>query len=73
MIAAFFPLCPLVHEVQHRVKNHMNTTKSLLSLQRQSQSDPSLASALGEAENRVTLMMSLYQKLSDDPGSQCDK
>lgn len=60
----------LVHEVQHRVKNHMNTIRSLLLLQRDSQNDPVLSAALEEAEGRVTLMMNLYQKLSDDPGSQ---
>ncbi len=63
----------LLHEVHHRVKNHMNTIRSILSLQRSSSDDPAVAEALLEAENRVSLMQNIYGRLyqTDQHDSIC--
>ncbi len=53
----------LLHEVHHRVKNHMNTIRSVLYLQRQNSSDPAVEEALLAAENRIALMQNIYRRL----------
>jgi len=53
----------ILKEVHHRIKNNMNTIKSLLFLQADTLTDPSAVSALHDAENRVESMMVLYDKL----------
>lgn len=53
----------ILREVHHRIKNSMNTIKSLLVLQAQSLKDPAAISALKDMESRVQSMMVLYNKL----------
>ncbi len=53
----------ILKEVHHRIKNNMNTIKSLLFLQSETLKDPSAVAALHDAENRVDSMMVLYDKL----------
>jgi len=53
----------ILKEVHHRIKNNMNTIKSLLFLQADTLKDQSAVSALHDAESRVESMMVLYDKL----------
>jgi PAS domain S-box-containing protein len=53
----------ILKEVHHRIKNNMNTIKSLLFLQADTLNDPSAVAALHDAESRVESMMILYDKL----------
>ncbi|MBN1501305.1 MAG: sensor histidine kinase [Spirochaetes bacterium] len=53
----------ILHEVHHRIKNNMNTIRSMLSLQAEALEDPALACPLKDAEGRVYSMMILYDKL----------
>jgi len=53
----------LLKEVHHRIKNNMNTVKSLLFLQRDKLEDPIASAVLKDAEGRVESMMLLYDKL----------
>ncbi|MCA1950000.1 MAG: ATP-binding protein [Treponema sp.] len=53
----------LLKEVHHRIKNNMNTMKSLLSLQSAVLQDSGAVSALDDAQNRIESMMVLYDKL----------
>ncbi|WP_304223908.1 sensor histidine kinase [Gracilinema caldarium] len=53
----------LLKEVHHRIKNNMNTMKSLLSLQSAVLQDAGAVSALDDAQNRIESMMVLYDKL----------
>jgi len=53
----------ILREVHHRIKNSMNTIKSLLVLQANSLVDPPAISALKDMECRVQSMMVLYNKL----------
>jgi len=53
----------ILKEVHHRIKNNMNTIKSLLFLQAENLADPSAVAALRDAESRVESMMVLYDKL----------
>jgi PAS domain S-box-containing protein len=53
----------LLKEVQHRIKNTMNTMVSLLSLQADALGDSKAASALHDAENRFRSMEVLYDQL----------
>lgn len=53
----------ILKEVHHRVKNNMNTMKSLLFLQSQAVEDPPVAMALRDAGNRMQSMYVLYEKL----------
>jgi len=53
----------LLKEINHRVKNNMNTVSSLLSLQAQVVKEPSAVSALQEARGKVQSMSILYDKL----------
>lgn len=63
----------LLKEVHHRIKNNMNTIKGLLFLQADGTKDSAIAAILHDAENRVQIMMILYDKLycsSDFRGMQ---
>jgi len=53
----------ILKEVHHRIKNNMNTMKSLLALQAKSVSEASAKSALTDAGNRLQSMGVLYEKL----------
>ncbi len=53
----------ILKEVHHRIKNNMNTIKSLLSLQGDTLKDPSAINALEDAGSRINSMMVLYDKL----------
>jgi PAS domain S-box-containing protein len=53
----------LLREVHHRIKNHMNIIRSLLSLQRKRISNPEAGDVLQEAESRLALMQDIYHKL----------
>ncbi|HUW68678.1 MAG TPA: histidine kinase dimerization/phosphoacceptor domain -containing protein [bacterium] len=53
----------ILKEVHHRIKNSMNTIKSLLMLQTMSIQDPVAIQALEDTESRVGSMMLLYDKL----------
>lgn len=53
----------ILHEIHHRIKNNMNTMKNLLSLQSDRSDDPAVRLALETAENRMTGMMVLYDRL----------
>jgi len=53
----------ILREVHHRIKNSMNTIKSLLMLQAGSLKDPAAVEALKDMESRVQSMMVLYNKL----------
>jgi len=53
----------ILKEVHHRIKNSMNTIKSLLLLQAQSIIDPMAVNALEDTVSRVSSMMILYDKL----------
>jgi len=54
----------LLREVNHRIKNNMNTIKGLLTLQLSSETDSSIAESLRQAESRVQSMIILYDSLS---------
>jgi len=53
----------ILKEVHHRVKNNMNTMKSLLFLQSQSVKNGAVGSALLDASGRLQSMYVLYEKL----------
>ncbi|MDA8409565.1 MAG: cache domain-containing protein [Treponema sp.] len=53
----------LLREVHHRIKNNMGSMMSLLAIQAQSSENPSVSSALLDAESRLGSMMLLYDKL----------
>ncbi len=53
----------ILKEVHHRIKNSMNTIKSLLNLQSAMLKDPVAIEALTDTESRVQSMMLLYDKL----------
>ncbi len=53
----------ILKEVHHRVKNNMNTMKSLLFLQSQSVKNEAVAAALMDASGRLQSMYVLYEKL----------
>jgi PAS domain S-box-containing protein len=57
----------LLREVHHRIKNNMETIRSLLSLQANSTAEPAAAAALIDAGSRVQSMMILYDKLYQNP------
>ena len=60
----------ILKEVHHRIKNNMNTMKSLLALQSKSMSEPTAVSALTDAKNRLHSMGLLYDKLYRYPDTQ---
>ncbi len=53
----------LLKEVHHRIKNSLNTVRSLLTLQARSLTDPGAKAALKDAGTRVQSMSLLYEKL----------
>lgn len=53
----------MLKEVHHRIKNNMNTVKSMLSLQAVSLKHEAARKELEEAASRITSMMLLYDKL----------
>lgn len=53
----------LIKEVHHRIKNHMNTMYSILSIQASYFKNPDVIAAFEDAKNRIRLMQSLYHKL----------
>ncbi len=53
----------ILKEVHHRIKNNMNTIKSLLSLQAGTLRDEEAVHALDDAQSRIDSMMILYDKL----------
>ncbi len=53
----------LLREVHHRIKNHMNTIFSILSLQASKFEDEEVTSVFEETKARIRLMQSIYQKL----------
>ncbi len=53
----------ILREVHHRIKNNMNTMISLLTLQAKVMKDPTAASALNDAVNRMRSMGVLYDQL----------
>ncbi|MFO7729289.1 MAG: PAS domain S-box protein [Spirochaetia bacterium] len=59
----------LMKEVHHRIKNHMNTMYSILSVQESYFSNPDVKDAFEEAKNRIRLMQSIYYKLYSSSNS----
>lgn len=53
----------LIREIQHRIKNNINTMSSLISLQAQSLEHPAAVAALEEAGNRLSSLGVLYDHL----------
>lgn len=53
----------LLKEVNHRVKNSLQVVTSLLKLQSRQVGDPSLKSVLVDAQNRVSVVAKIHQKL----------
>jgi PAS domain S-box-containing protein len=53
----------ILKEVHHRIKNSMNTLRSLLQLHADGLTEPSAIEALLDADGRVLSMMTLYDKL----------
>ena len=53
----------VLKEVQHRIKNSMNTIKSLLGIQAELLNDPIAIAALKDTESRVQSIILLYDKL----------
>ena len=53
----------LLREVHHRIKNNMNTIRSLLVLQAETVNDTVAKVALEDASNRVWSMTALYERL----------
>ncbi|MFP4426513.1 MAG: PAS domain S-box protein [Spirochaetaceae bacterium] len=53
----------LLKEVHHRIKNNMNTVRSLLSLQANDTEDPTVQEALQDAVARLHSMQLLYDQL----------
>jgi len=53
----------LLKEVHHRIKNNLNTVRSLLTLQARTLPDPGARQALKDAGNRVQSMSLLYERL----------
>ena len=53
----------LLKEVHHRVKNNMMVIASLLQLQAQRIGDPKTTAVLQDSQNRIRVMMTIYEKL----------
>jgi len=57
----------LLHEVHHRVRNNLQLIHSLLNLQARRISDPEAAAAVRSTQDRVRLMASIHERLSESP------
>jgi two-component sensor histidine kinase len=60
----------LLKEVHHRIKNNMNTLKSMFSLQLNATRNPEIIGVLHVAMNRIALMSKIYEQLYQKPGIQ---
>jgi len=58
----------ILREVHHRIKNSMNTMRSLVALQGRFQQDQNAKNALMDVESRFNSMLVLYEKLNQAPG-----
>jgi two-component sensor histidine kinase len=58
----------ILREVHHRIKNNMNTMRSLLSLQARRTGDAATSAALDDAAKRLVSMEVLYDKLYRSTG-----
>jgi len=57
-----------LREVTHRVKNHLNSLQSMLSLQLEaSQREQTVVQILSESINRIKSMSRIYERLQEDP------
>ena len=53
----------LIREVHHRIKNHMATLLSFISLQSNESDDAAVTAALTETQERVRIMLAIYDDL----------
>ena len=53
----------LLREVHHRIKNHMNTISSILSLHADYHEDSRIAQVFEEIHNKIKIMQNIYQNL----------
>ncbi|MFO7850317.1 MAG: PAS domain S-box protein [Spirochaetia bacterium] len=53
----------LLHEVHHRIKNHMSTISSIISLRASHIDDPDIREVLDEVQHKIDLMQNIYQTL----------
>jgi len=53
----------LLHEVHHRIKNHMSIISSIISLRTSHVDNPHIRDILDEIQNKVNLMQNIYQSL----------
>lgn len=53
----------LIRDVHHRIKNHMYSVSSTLSLQAMEFDDPRVLAAFEESRQRIRIMQSIYEKL----------
>ncbi|MCF7913585.1 MAG: sensor histidine kinase [Spirochaetaceae bacterium] len=53
----------LLHEVHHRVKNHMGTISSMISLRINTIDNPQIREVLEDLQDKVHLMQNIYQSL----------
>jgi two-component sensor histidine kinase/HAMP domain-containing protein len=60
----------ILREVNHRIKNNMNTIHGILTLQSYTMKDTASISALEDSASRVKSMMVLYDKLYHSPDVQ---
>lgn len=60
----------LFKEFHHRIKNNMNTLKSMFSLQINATENPEIKGVLHMAMNRIALMSKIYEQLYQTPDMQ---
>lgn len=53
----------LLKEVHHRIKNHMSTILSIVSLHNNSTDDPTVSETLEEVQDKIRIMQNIYQTL----------
>jgi PAS domain S-box-containing protein len=63
----------LLKEVHHRIKNHMGTISSILSLNEDYYDDERISGVLGDIHNKIRVMQNIYQSLyiGEDVSSVC--